>query len=117
MIDSITSVSSSSTTLPVVNAPASNARPAEQQKAAVKTAPQRPMTAEELHSIVKELNKTLETLSTKVTFSLDEKSHKPIIKIIDAQSKAVIFQMPPEGMLRAAQRMTHLLGLMVDQTE
>ena len=40
--------------------------------------------------------------NSEVTFSLDRTTHKPILQIVDRQTREVIQQLPPEYLLRMA---------------
>lgn len=40
--------------------------------------------------------------NSEVTFSLDRKTHKPILQIVDRATREVIQQLPPEYLLRMA---------------
>lgn len=66
-------------------------------------------------SIIDELNKDLSFLNTRVAFSIDEKTNKTIVKIINNSNNDVIKQLPPEYLLKVSQRITELIGLVVDK--
>ena len=40
--------------------------------------------------------------TSEVTFSLDRTTHKPVLQIVDRQTREVISQLPPEYVLRMA---------------
>ena len=40
--------------------------------------------------------------NSEVTFTLDRTTHKPVLQIVDRQTKEVIQQLPPEYLLRMA---------------
>ena len=40
--------------------------------------------------------------SSEVTFSLDRVTHKPLLQIVDRQTREVLSQLPPEYLLRMA---------------
>ena len=40
--------------------------------------------------------------TSEVTFSLDRVTHKPLLQIVDRQTREVISQLPPEYLLRMA---------------
>ena len=65
--------------------------------------------------IIDELNKDLSVFNTRVAFSIDEKTNKTVIKIIDNSNNDVIKQLPPEYLLKVSQRITELIGLIVDK--
>jgi len=86
-------------------------------KAAVKieTADKTPLSAKERDGILKQLNKTLEAFDTHVSLTLDEKSHRTVIKVIDNDTGKVVRQIPDEQMMRISERITQLLGVMYDE--
>ena len=40
--------------------------------------------------------------TSEVTFSLDRVTHKPVLQIVDRQTREVLSQLPPEYLLRVA---------------
>ncbi len=60
----------------------------------------------ELIRAVKALNATeLFGQNSELTFVLDRKTHRPLVRIIDRETKEVIRQIPPEYALRLAEEL------------
>ena len=65
--------------------------------------------------LVDELNKDLSLFNTRVAFSIDEKTNKTVVKVIDNSNNNVIKQFPPEYLLKVSQKITELIGLVIDE--
>lgn len=65
--------------------------------------------------MVRQLNEELKIFNTKLAFSIDDKTKKTVVKIIDESNNEVIRQIPPEYLLKISQRISELLGLIVDE--
>ncbi len=61
--------------------------------------------AKEVQQQVEQVNSRLEQLGMGVSFSVDESSQSPVIKVIDRSTDEVIKQFPNEGSLK---RMEHI---------
>lgn len=64
-------------------------QPASEQKSA----------ADQLKSVVEDVNKALKQSNKNLEFSVDESSKKPIVKLVDSETGDVIRQFPSEEML------------------
>lgn len=73
-----------------------------------------PISKVELEAAVKKLNE-LVAAATTITFSLDEESGKPIIKVIDMETQTVLRQIPNEEALAMSRNMDRLQGLVLRQ--
>jgi flagellar protein FlaG len=69
-----------------------------------------------LADLVKDLNDTVQSINTSISFSIDSDTKKTVIRVSDLQSGKVIRQIPPEDMLRIAARLNELVGLVYDKT-
>jgi flagellar protein FlaG len=112
---------------PPVNAAADRARQNLQQlqnspsKAAA--APQRvpdsaapePEQPERVAQALSTINATLKTLQQGVEFTIDEKSRRTVVKVIDQETKQVLRQMPSQEMLDIANALDRLQGLLIRQ--
>jgi flagellar protein FlaG len=111
---------------PPVNAAADRARQNLQQlqnKAA--PAPQRvtdsaapepePEQAERVAQALTTINATLKTLQQGVEFTIDEKSRRTVVKVIDQETKQVLRQMPSQEILDIANALDRLQGLLIRQ--
>lgn len=68
-----------------------------------------------LTEIVEKANRSALVLNARVSFSIDQRTNKVIIRVIDGESNEVIRQIPPEEMLRVSAHMDELLGLLFDR--
>jgi flagellar protein FlaG len=103
---------------PTGDAPAPVARAAAapvQTAAAVEKAPAVP-TADQLKEAVANINKTLQTLSQDLEFSIDKDSNRTIVKIVDQKTKEVIRQIPTPEALEIAKALDTVQGLLIRQT-
>ena len=77
----------------------------------------RDINPDHLAKVVQEANKTLEQFKNKqLSFFVDKKSGKQGVRIIDAETKKVIKQIPPEEMLELAARIKEQVGAIIDET-
>ena len=66
--------------------------------------PETRMENQELIRAVKALNATeLFGQNSELTFVMDRKTHRPLVRIIDRKTKKVIRQIPPEYVLRMSE--------------
>jgi flagellar protein FlaG len=63
---------------------------------------------------VHELNDLVKMLHTSLQFSIDDKTKKIIVKVMDADTQKVIRQIPPEEMVKISARVQELLGVLID---
>lgn len=68
-----------------------------------------------MDQLAKQLNEDLKIFNTRVSFSIDDKTKKTVVKIIDGSNNEVIKQVPPDYLLKISQRISELLGLLVDE--
>lgn len=78
--------------------------------------PQHDVPQQQLDAIVSELNEALAVINSKVSFSVDPRTKKVVIKVTDGQTQEVLRQIPPEVMLRVSARINELLGVLFDKT-
>lgn len=62
---------------------------------------------------VKQINDTLQKLSQNLEFSLDSDVDRPIVKVVDQQTKEVIRQIPSEEALEIAKALDRVQGLLI----
>ncbi|GBE41687.1 flagellar protein FlaG [bacterium BMS3Bbin09] len=65
---------------------------------------------EQLHSAVAHANKIGELLDKRLSFDIDRKMNKVIVKVVDRSSGNIVRVIPPDEMLRMA---AHLKQLMI----
>lgn len=82
---------------------------------AVEKAPAAP-SRQQLDDAVSNINKSLQTLSQDLEFSVDEDSNRTIVKVVDQQTKEVIRQMPSPEALEIAKALDKVKGLLIKQT-
>ncbi len=78
---------------------------------------------DELGNAVEDINQFVNSQGRTLNFSVDEESGKPVVKVIDFQTKEVIRQIPSEEVLTMAKAIKRLqedlgsaTGLMFDKT-
>ena len=69
----------------------------------------------EIDTAVLELNRSMKLMGTKLEFSVDSITKRPVVTVVDAETHEVIRQIPSEEMLKVSQRITELLGVLFDQ--
>lgn len=81
------------------------------------------MTSEQLGEAVENINQFVNSQGRTLNFSVDEESGKPVVKVIDFETKEVIRQIPSEEVLTMAKAIKRLqedlgsaTGLMFDKT-
>ncbi|MBB5016862.1 flagellar protein FlaG [Chitinivorax tropicus] len=75
----------------------------------------KPTPVEELKKAADKLNKVVNVYASELKFTVDEETGIDVVKVIDTQSKEVIRQIPSEEMLKIAESIEHLQGLLVRQ--
>lgn len=61
---------------------------------------QSPVSAEELQSVVKNLNEHVQMINRNLQFSVDEESGRSVIRVVNAQTQELVRQIPSEEVLR-----------------
>ncbi|MHB1620395.1 MAG: flagellar protein FlaG [Sulfuricella sp.] len=98
-------------------APVESARPAaplESPVAAVKPAAA-PPDAVKVKQAIEMINKTIQTLSRNLEFSVDKESKENVVKVVDTDTGDVIRQIPSEETLQIAKALDQLQGLIIKQ--
>jgi flagellar protein FlaG len=96
---------------PAARAPAT----ALETRAAVEKAAPAP-SLEQLTHAVSNINKSLQTLSQDLVFSIDNDSNRTIVKVVDQKTKEVIRQIPSPEALEIAKALDTVQGLLIRQT-
>ena len=85
--------------------------------------PAQDITAGELGDAVENINQFVNAQGRSLNFSVDEESGKPIVKVLDLDTKEVIRQIPSEEVLTMAKAIKRLqedlgsaTGLLIDKT-
>ncbi len=71
---------------------------------------------EQLTQAVSNINKSLQTLSQDLVFSIDNDSNRTIVKVVDQRTKEVIRQIPSPEALEIAKALDTVQGLLIRQT-
>lgn len=98
-------------------APVESAKPAAQLELpvqAVKPAAEAP-DVDQVKQATERINKTIQTLSRNLEFTVDEESQENVVKVVDKNTGEVIRQMPSEETLRIANALDQLQGLIIKQ--
>lgn len=96
-------------------------QPAVKPAASVETAnavqpPQQTYSPQKLAEALKSINETIQAMSPGVEFTIDDESHRTIIKVVDQQNKQVIRQIPSEEVIEISNALDRLQGLLIRQT-
>ncbi|HMM70914.1 MAG TPA: flagellar protein FlaG [Rhodocyclaceae bacterium] len=83
--------------------------------AAAQSRPQ-PKTRADLEQFLADLQKVLSPLSRSLQFSIDDRSGRTIVRVIDRSTREVIRQIPSEEILALADRMDKIQGLLLSTT-
>jgi flagellar protein FlaG len=70
---------------------------------------------EQTKQAVDKINATIEAMSQGIEFSIDEKSHNTVVKVIDSQTLEVIRQMPTKEALDIARALGRVQGMLIKQ--
>jgi flagellar protein FlaG len=72
------------------------------------------MGTEELDSLRKNINSALEPINVKLNFDEHEETGRIVVTVVNSETEEVIRQIPPEAILKMAQRMEEMTGLLLD---
>ena len=88
--------------------------PVEQRAAVVKAAAV--PTQDEVKEAVANINKSLQTLSQDLVFSVDTDTNRTIVKVVDQKTNEVIRQIPTPEALEISKALDTVQGLLIRQT-
>lgn len=94
-------------------AAASKAAPVQTTDAVTRAAPA--PTADQVKQAVKDINKSMQSLSQGLEFSIDTESKLNVVKVIDPQTKEVIRQMPSQEAIEIAKALDHMIGKLIKE--
>jgi flagellar protein FlaG len=89
------------------------AAPVQTAEAVVRAAPA--PTAEQVKQAVSDINKSMQSLSQGIEFSIDTDSKQNIVKVIDPQTKEVLRQMPTQEALEIAKALDQMIGKLIKE--
>ena len=72
--------------------------------------PEEKVSEAKLDEAVQEINDHLQQVHRELRFNIDKDSGRTVIKVVDAETKEVIRQIPDEEALRFAQRLNEGIG-------
>jgi flagellar protein FlaG len=70
---------------------------------------------DDVKQAVQDINKSLQSLSQGLEFSVDTDTKEVIVKVIDQQTKEVLRQMPSEEALQIAKALDQVLGKLIKE--
>lgn len=79
---------------------------------AAKTAP---YDQEELGKAVDKINEKVQQVMREIKFSVDDKSDRVVIKVIDQATKEVIREIPPEDIIDVAEKLEQFRGVLLQE--
>ncbi len=71
--------------------------------------------AEQIQQGVKEMNTQLNLANHAIRFSVDDKSHDLVVKVVDTDTDKIIRQIPAEEILRLREHMKALSGMIMEE--
>ncbi|MBC3917347.1 flagellar protein FlaG [Undibacterium sp. CY18W] len=74
-----------------------------------------PPAIDKVTKAVDDINKTIQSLSQSLEFSVEEHSNKVVVKVVDQQTKEVLRQIPSEEALEISRSLDKLQGLLIKQ--
>ena len=77
--------------------------------------PEEKVDPQKLQKAVEQANKTMETYSTELRFSIHQASGEIMVKVVDTRDNRVIREIPPERVLNFVAYVKKLLGLIIDK--
>lgn len=72
-------------------------------------------TEEQLQQALDKVKEGFEKANIGFEYSIDEKTNREVVKVIDKDTKEVIRQFPPEEILTMLQKMYEMLGVLIDK--
>jgi len=70
---------------------------------------------EEIKASIEKINSTFRLYGVSNQFAIDKKSNTIMVKVIDANTKEIIRELPPEDVLRRLEKMQEYIGLIFDE--
>lgn len=69
----------------------------------------------EVIELIEKANDTLNLRYTNLQFSIHEKTHEIMVKVVDSESGEIIREIPPEKVLDAVAKMWEIAGIILDE--
>ncbi len=73
-------------------------------------------TRENLNDAVEMLNAAAKTVNNRIAFSVDEKTDRIVMRVLDANNNEVIREIPPKEVIRLAAQIREMIGMFIDES-
>lgn len=70
---------------------------------------------EDLHRALDKINEKVQQVMREIKFSVDEKSDRVVIKVIDQSTKEIIREIPPEAVIDMAEQLDRVQGVLIKE--
>ena len=74
------------------------------------------LSREEMSSLIDKLNNGVRDIHERLSFSVHEKTHRIIVKIINSETNEVVREIPPKDAIKLLEHIQDFLGMLVDET-
>jgi flagellar protein FlaG len=71
---------------------------------------------EEMSDLIEKLNKGVQEIHERLSFSFHEKTKRIIVKIVNSDTNEVIREIPPKDAIKLLEHIQDFLGLLVDES-
>jgi flagellar protein FlaG len=78
-------------------------------------APAQPVTREAVAAAVQSANAYVQSVASKLQFSLDQDSGRTVVKVVDTETEEVLRQFPSEEMLSISKSIDRMQGLLINR--
>lgn len=72
------------------------------------------LTRDNINSAVEMLNAASTTLNNRIAFSVDEKTDRVVMRVVDPDNNEVIREIPPKELIRLAGQIKEMIGIFID---
>jgi len=69
----------------------------------------------QLEAVMEDLQRVGATFNRRLSFSVNDKLGKVVVKVIDTDTDKVIKEIPPEGLQHVYERIREVIGLLLDE--
>jgi len=69
----------------------------------------------DVEKAIKRLKQSADIFNRRLDFSIDEKTNRLVVKVIDTKTDKIIKEIPPEQLLRLAAKIQEMIGLLIDE--
>jgi len=107
--------SPTSATAAVTGSGSTSSKAATAQSSAIAATAKKPVERSELEKAVKDIQKAADDTQRNLKFSIDDKTHKVVVKVIATETGLVVRQIPDEAALKLAQSLDETGSLIFDE--